>query len=191
MCGNLPCAPCHFPEYHAGPGNQVLWRHGTPEKTESGNGTHFRNSLVDTWAKEDGIEWVYHIPYHAPASGKIERYNGLPKTSLRAMGDGTFKNWDTHLAKATWPVNTRGSTNRASNTQPKSQCPVEGDKVPIVHMWNMMGKTVWVRPASGKGKPVRGIAFAQGPGCTWWVRRKNGEVRCIPHGDLILGENSP
>ncbi|GAB0207073.1 hypothetical protein GRJ2_003172900 [Grus japonensis] len=52
---------------------QVLWRHGTPERIESDNGTHFWNNLIDTWAKEHGIEWVYHIPYHAPASGKIER----------------------------------------------------------------------------------------------------------------------
>ncbi|GAB0209980.1 hypothetical protein GRJ2_003463700 [Grus japonensis] len=51
---------------------QVLWRHGTPEGIESDNGTHFRNNLIDTWAKEHGIEWVYHIPYHAPASGNIE-----------------------------------------------------------------------------------------------------------------------
>ncbi|KAK4811071.1 hypothetical protein QYF61_016357 [Mycteria americana] len=36
---------------------QVLWRHGTPERIESDNGTHFRNNLIDTWAKEHGIEW--------------------------------------------------------------------------------------------------------------------------------------
>ncbi|GAB0205759.1 hypothetical protein GRJ2_003041500 [Grus japonensis] len=51
---------------------QVLWRHGTPERIESDNGTHFWDNLIDTWTKEHGIEWVYHIPYHAPASGKIE-----------------------------------------------------------------------------------------------------------------------
>ncbi|GAB0208525.1 hypothetical protein GRJ2_003318200 [Grus japonensis] len=33
---------------------QVLWRHGTPERIESDNGTHFRNNLIDTWAKEHG-----------------------------------------------------------------------------------------------------------------------------------------
>ncbi|GAB0207634.1 hypothetical protein GRJ2_003229100 [Grus japonensis] len=49
---------------------QVLWQHSTPERIESDNGTHFRNNLIDTWAKEHGIEWVYHILYHAPASGK-------------------------------------------------------------------------------------------------------------------------
>ncbi|RMC20441.1 hypothetical protein DUI87_01291 [Hirundo rustica rustica] len=48
---------------------QVLWRHGTPERIESDNGTHFKNSFINNWAREHGIEWVYHIPYHAPASG--------------------------------------------------------------------------------------------------------------------------
>ena len=169
---------------------QVLWRHGTPESIESNNGTPFHNSLIDTWAKGHGIEWVYHIPYHAPASGKIKQCNGLLKTALRAMAGGTFKNWHTHLAKATLLVNIRGSTNRTVPAQSKLPCPVEGEKVPLVHMRNMLGKTVWVSPASGKGRPVHGIAFAQGPGCIWWVMRKDGEVQCVPHGDLILGEHS-
>ncbi|RMC03447.1 hypothetical protein DUI87_20645 [Hirundo rustica rustica] len=67
---------------------QILWRHGTPERTESDNRTHFKNSLINNWAKE----WVYHIPYHAPASGKVERYNGLLKTTMKALGGGSFKN---------------------------------------------------------------------------------------------------
>ncbi|XP_062465642.1 insertion element IS476 uncharacterized 39.2 kDa protein-like [Pezoporus occidentalis] len=155
---------------------QILWRHGTPERIESDNGTHFRNNLIDTWAKEHGIEWVYHIPYHAPASGKIERYNGLLKTTLRAMGVGTFKHRDTHLPKATWLVNTRGSANRAGPAQSELLHTVKGDKVPVVHIKNLLGKTVWVIPASGKGKPTRGIAFAPGPRYTWWVMREDGEV---------------
>ncbi|RMB87987.1 hypothetical protein DUI87_35640 [Hirundo rustica rustica] len=86
---------------------QILWRHGTPERIESDNGTHFKNSLINTWAREHGIEWVYHIPYHAPAAGKVERCNGLLKTTLKALGAGTFKNWENNLAKATWLVNTQ------------------------------------------------------------------------------------
>ncbi|KAK4832077.1 hypothetical protein QYF61_020633 [Mycteria americana] len=38
---------------------QVLWQHGTPERMESDNGTHFQNNLIDTWAKEHGIEWAH------------------------------------------------------------------------------------------------------------------------------------
>ncbi|XP_074717912.1 uncharacterized protein LOC141940628 [Strix uralensis] len=170
---------------------RVLWRHGTPERIESDNGTHFRNNLIDAWAEEHGIEWVYHIPYHAPASGKIERYNGLLKTTLRAMGGGTFKHWDTHLTKATWLVNTRGSANRAGPAQSKLPRVVDGDRVPVVRMRDLLGKMVWVSPAPGKGKPIHGIVFAQGPGCTWWVMQKDGEVRCVPQGDLIVGENTP
>ena len=143
----------------------VLWRHGTPVSVESDNGTHFKNSLVNTWAKDHGIEWIYHIPYHAPASGKIERYNGLLKTMLKAMGGGTFKHWEKHLAEATWLVNTQGSINRDGPAS--SLHTVKGDKVPVIHVKDMLGKAVWVLPASGKGKPLRGTVFAHGPGCTW------------------------
>ena len=106
------------------------------------------------------------------------------------MGGGTFKHRDTHLAKATQLVNTRGSASRAGPAQSELLHTVEGDKVPVVPIKNMLGKTVWITPATGNGKPICRIAFAQGPGCTWWVMRKDGEVRCVPQGDLILGENS-
>ena len=144
---------------------QVLWRHGTPERVESHNGTPFKNSLVNTWAKDHGIEWIYHIPYHAPTSGKIEQYSGLVKTMLKAMGGGTFKHWEKHLAEATWLVNTRGSINRDGPAI--SLHTVKGGKVPVVHVKSMLGKAVWVLPASRKGKPLCGTVFAQGPGCTW------------------------
>lgn len=50
--------------------NQVLWQHGIPQRIESNSGTHFWNNLMDTWTEEYGTEWVYHMPYHVPASGK-------------------------------------------------------------------------------------------------------------------------
>jgi hypothetical protein len=87
---------------------QVLWRHGTPERTE------FKNPLINTWANEHGIEWIYRIPYQAPASGKTERHSGLSKTVLKAMGGGTFKHGEKHLAEASWLVNT---INRDAPTQ--------------------------------------------------------------------------
>jgi len=75
---------------------QVPWQHGTPERDELDNGTHFPNNLIDTWAKEHGNEWVYHVPCHAPASGKTERCNGLLKTTLTAMAVGP-KNTGIHI----------------------------------------------------------------------------------------------
>ncbi|RMB89291.1 hypothetical protein DUI87_34342 [Hirundo rustica rustica] len=128
---------------------QVLWRHGTPERIESDNGTHFKNSLINTWAREHGIEWVYHIPYHAPAAGKVERHNALLKTQLKALGGGSFKNWEQHLAKATWLVNTRGSTNRAGPAQAEPLHTIDGDKVPVVHARVMVKHFVHLMSISG------------------------------------------
>ena len=72
----------------------------------------------------------------------------------------------------------------------RTLCTVKGDKFPTVHMKSKLGKTVWVTAASGKSKPIHGIAFAQGPECTWRVIRKDGEVSCVPQGGLMLGEKS-
>ncbi|RMC18933.1 hypothetical protein DUI87_03531 [Hirundo rustica rustica] len=167
---------------------QVLWRHGTPERIESDNGTHFKNGLINTWAREHGIEWIYHIPYHAPAAGKVEPCSGLLKTTLKVLGGGTFKNSEVNLAKATWMVNTQGSINRAGPAQSEPLHTVDGDKVPVVHMKGILGNTVWINP-TGKGRPINGIVFAQGPASSWWVMQKDGETRCVPQGDQILSEN--
>ncbi|RMC19971.1 hypothetical protein DUI87_00816 [Hirundo rustica rustica] len=35
---------------------QVLWRHSTPKRIESDNKTHFKNSLINTWAREHSID---------------------------------------------------------------------------------------------------------------------------------------
>ncbi|KAK4807039.1 LOW QUALITY PROTEIN: hypothetical protein QYF61_018380 [Mycteria americana] len=120
---------------------QNLSRHGTPERIESDNGTNFQNNLINSWAKKHSIEWVYHILYHPQTSGKIERYNGLLKTMLRALGNGAWKHWDINLAEATWLVNTRGSDNRPGPAQTKPLYTVGGDKVPVVHIGKWLGKT--------------------------------------------------
>ena len=67
------------------------------------------------------------------------------------MGGGTFKHWDEHLAKATWLVNTRGSAKQAGPAQSNLLCTVDGDKAPVVCIRNMLGKAVWVTPASCVG----------------------------------------
>ena len=109
---------------------------------------------------------------------------------LKAMGGRTLKHWEKHLAEATWLANTRGSVSQDGPTQSSSLHTVEGDKVPVVHVKSMLEKAVWVPPASGKGKPLCGTVFAQGPGCTWWAMQKNGDVQCVPQGKLMLGECS-
>lgn len=101
-----------------------------------------------THGPESTVVSGYNIPpHHAPASEKTEQYNGLLKMTLKTMGGGTFKHGDLHLAKASWLVNTRGSTSQAGSAQSKLLCTVEGDKVPVVCMRNVLGNTVWTGPA--------------------------------------------
>ena len=105
---------------------------------------------------------------------------------LKAMGGGTFKHWKKHFTEATWLDSTRGSINRDG---PASYLhTVKGDKVPTVHVKDMLGKAIWFFPASGKGKTLRGTIFAQGPWSTWCVMQKDGDVQCVPQGNLMLGE---
>lgn len=140
----------------------------TPQRELLDAGAHFWN-IIDTWAKECSIEWVYHIPYHEPASRKTEEYNGLLNTTLGPVGGGTFKHWDTHLAKGTSLVNTRAFASQAGLAQTRLLCTAERDRIPEVHIKNMLRKTIWGVFALVKGKPVHGIASVQAPVCTWWV----------------------
>lgn len=50
MAGDIPCALGHCLEHHLRPWKASPVAAWYPERTESANGTHFQNSLRDTWA---------------------------------------------------------------------------------------------------------------------------------------------
>lgn len=69
MVETTPGWPDTYPVPHATAQNtilglekQVLWQHGSLERTELDNRTHFKNSLTGTRAREHRIEWLYPIP---------------------------------------------------------------------------------------------------------------------------------
>lgn len=47
-----------------------------------------KKKIIKSWAKEHDTNWVYHILYDIPASGKIKWLNGLIKTTLEHIGIG-------------------------------------------------------------------------------------------------------
>lgn len=108
LAGNTSCATCyHLKQFCAL--KSKSYGDMTPQKELS--------QTMDSFSKQPHrylgqrvCHWFgSHIPCHAPASGEIKWYNGLLKTTLRVMGGGTFKCWNTHLAKAMWLANTRAS----------------------------------------------------------------------------------
>uniref|UniRef100_A0A8U8C7R6 Uncharacterized protein n=1 Tax=Geospiza parvula TaxID=87175 RepID=A0A8U8C7R6_GEOPR len=120
------------------------------------NEEHQNNEQVDQAAKIEvskiDLDWQH----------KGELFLARWAHDASALGGGSFKNWEQHLAKATWLVNTRGSTNRVGPAQSESLHRVDGDKVPVVHVRGLLGKTVWINSASNTDKPIRWGCFCSG-----------------------------
>ncbi|XP_063207437.1 uncharacterized protein LOC134523010 [Chroicocephalus ridibundus] len=54
-----------------------------PQSIQSDNGSRFTAKVVQDWAKEKGIQWMFHTPYYPQANGIVERANGLLKRFLK------------------------------------------------------------------------------------------------------------
>lgn len=120
-----------------------------------------------------------------------EARKGRQLFNLLCIHSGCTKSPSVPSAGGTWQVSTRRSANHPGSAQTKPLRTVGGDKVPVAHIRKWLGKAAWVIPPLGKGKPICGTVFAQGPGCTWWVIQKDQEIWCVPQGDLTLEENNP
>jgi len=59
-----------------------------PEEIQSDNGTHFTATVVQDWAKEEGIRWVFHTPYYPQANSIVEQTNGLVKQFAKTHESG-------------------------------------------------------------------------------------------------------
>ncbi|XP_043935349.1 uncharacterized protein LOC122808454 [Protopterus annectens] len=80
--------------------------YGTPVEIQSDQGSHFTGAEVQEWARENGVRWVLHIPYHPQAASLIERYNGLLKEQIRKnTSDGTLRGWAKVLEQAIYAMN--------------------------------------------------------------------------------------
>lgn len=69
---------------------QLCAIYGWPLTIESDRGPHFNGEIVQQLALQQGIQWIYHMPYNPLAAGMIECYNGLLKTGLQATAQGTL-----------------------------------------------------------------------------------------------------
>ncbi|KAF4804604.1 hypothetical protein TURU_006383 [Turdus rufiventris] len=67
-----------------------------PQEIQSDNGSHFTAKIVQDWAKDEGVKWVFHTPYYPQANGIVEMTNGLLKRLLKPQETG----WDLRLWKA-------------------------------------------------------------------------------------------
>ncbi|XP_031756329.1 uncharacterized protein LOC101735039 [Xenopus tropicalis] len=88
---------------------QLLIQHyGMPQEVQSDNGTHFTGQTVKQWAEDNGVYWVFHIPYYPQGAALIERMNGLLKEQMRKLTPThTLRGWDKVLQEAVYLLNNR------------------------------------------------------------------------------------
>ena len=80
--------------------------YGTPQVTESNQGTHFTGAMIPHWAEENNIEWRFHLPYNAMGAGLIEHYNGILKAALKTDSQ-SLQGWTNRLHESLRGLNER------------------------------------------------------------------------------------
>src|SRR3954454_16636756 len=90
----------------------IICRHGCPQKILSDRGTHFNNQLITRLMEKFQIKHNLSIPYHSQTNGLVERFNRTLSESLAKLVTHD-KEWDLYIA----PVLFAYRTNRHSTTK--------------------------------------------------------------------------
>jgi len=145
-----------------------------PQSIQSDNGSHFTAKVLQEWAAQEGISWVFHTPYYPQANGIVGRTNGLPKRLLKPQKS----RWAEQEGDAVTSINSHWGTNgcpKIAALYPKapttmlaphdSDCPIEPSyfpgqpvlvKLPMVEAVSLVldtpiNKYTWkAKDASGK-----------------------------------------
>ena len=77
--------------------NEYLPVHMCPRYILSGNGTEFKNNLMDQVFKQLGIERIFSTPYHPQSNGKLEVFHKYLNPTLKKLCEKDPSNWDQYL----------------------------------------------------------------------------------------------
>ena len=114
-----------------------------PQSVQSDNGSHFTGKVVQEWAAQEGISWVFHTPYYPQANGIVERTNGLLKRFLKPHKPG----WTERVWDAVTSVNSRWGVNGCPKIT--AFCPKAPKIMPAPH-----GPDHRSNPSHFPGQPV-------------------------------------
>lgn len=81
--------------------------YGLPQAIQSDNGAHFTGHKIREWAKEHGVHWIYHIPYHPQAANLVERMNSFLKEQIHKLTPTQLRGQNRALGKAAFLLNNR------------------------------------------------------------------------------------
>jgi Integrase zinc binding domain/Integrase core domain len=76
---------------------EIICRHGCPQKILTDRGTHFKNQLVENLMKEFEIQHLLSTPYHPQTNGLVERFNRTLCESLAKLSKQK-NDWDQYIS---------------------------------------------------------------------------------------------
>ncbi|HVH96631.1 MAG TPA: DDE-type integrase/transposase/recombinase, partial [Bacillus sp. (in: firmicutes)] len=76
---------------------EIICRHGCPQKILTDRGTHFKNQLVEALTKQFEIQHLLSTPYHPQTNGLVERFNRTLCESLAKLSKQK-EEWDQYIA---------------------------------------------------------------------------------------------
>ena len=79
---------------------EVITRHGVPERILTDRGTSFRNELVESLCEVMGTRHSYTSAYHPQTNGLTEKFNGTLCNMLAKFVDEQGGSWDTWIPAA-------------------------------------------------------------------------------------------
>ena len=77
--------------------NQYLPVHMCPRYIPSGNGTEFKNNLVDQVLRQFGIEKIFSAPYHPQSNSKLKVFHKYLKPTLKKLCEKDPSNLDKNI----------------------------------------------------------------------------------------------
>ncbi|KAE8909760.1 hypothetical protein PF001_g4671 [Phytophthora fragariae] len=86
--------------------DEVLSRHGLPERLLSDRGSNFISELAKSFYETLGIKKLYGAAYHPQTQGLVERFNGTLIGMLRMFVSETQSDWDLYLPRVLFAYRT-------------------------------------------------------------------------------------
>src|ERR1700722_17318204 len=86
--------------------DDIICRHGCPQKMLSDRGSHFNNQVVKTLMDKFKIKHGFSTPYHPKTNGLVERFNKTLCESLAKLAQNN-KQWDENIPSVLFAYRTR------------------------------------------------------------------------------------
>ncbi|XP_057380292.1 uncharacterized protein LOC130702681 [Daphnia carinata] len=110
----------------------VVFRHGTPRRIISDQGTAFTSQMFAEWVARWNVKHILATAEHPETNGLVERVNRTLTLAFCAFVNEDHTGWDSHLSAATYAINT--ARQATTETTPFE---LVNDRAPVLAIENL------------------------------------------------------